>query len=296
MNLVQSVQEGRDGTGETAVVSEAFTLSLSASAPWTWSSRSRRAVTVRKKRRGSVRPLPWAWAPPPREPGPVGPGGPWRYGKKGVGQWGLYLELERLRPVNLVHPVQEGRDGTGETAGVSEAFTLSLSASVPWTWSTRSRRAATVREKRRGSVRPLPWVWAPPSREPGPVGPGAPWRYGRNDAGQWGPPHQAGDPVQQHRSTWKIKKAAFRKRALYDFSKYEIRYINFCSTVLYLLCSVYAVRSSYSHKKMSVPTVCSVCSTGTWFLITHKNACVYVIQYLSSSYSHKKMVLYGSCR
>jgi hypothetical protein len=42
-----------------------------------------------------------------------------------------YLELERLRPVNLVQSVQEGRDGTGETAGVNEAFTLSLSASAP---------------------------------------------------------------------------------------------------------------------------------------------------------------------
>ncbi len=145
--------------------------------------------------------LPWAWAPPPREPGPAGPGGPWRYGRNGGGQWGLYLE--RLRPVNLIQSIQEGRDGTGETAWVSEAFTLSLRASVPWTWSSRSRRAVTVREKRRGSVRPLPWAWAPPSREPGPVGPGGPWRYGRNDAGQWGPPHQAGGPVQQHRSTWK---------------------------------------------------------------------------------------------
>jgi hypothetical protein len=43
----------------------------------------------------------------------------------------FYLELERLRPVNLVQSVQEGRDGTGETAWVSEAFTLSLSASAP---------------------------------------------------------------------------------------------------------------------------------------------------------------------
>ncbi len=39
-----------------------------------------------------------------------------------MGQSGLYLELERLRPVNLVQPVQEGRDGTGETAWVSEAL------------------------------------------------------------------------------------------------------------------------------------------------------------------------------
>ncbi len=42
-----------------------------------------------------------------------------------------YLELERLRPVNLDQSVQEGRDGTGETTWVSGAFTLSLSAFVP---------------------------------------------------------------------------------------------------------------------------------------------------------------------
>ncbi len=66
--------------------------------------------------------LPWAWAPPPREPGPVGPGGPLRYGRNDGGPWGIYLELERLRPVNLVQSVQEGRDGTGETTRVSEAL------------------------------------------------------------------------------------------------------------------------------------------------------------------------------